>query len=242
MTASGEGAVGSALYDRFADSWWDDRAPHFRSLRAVKKFHLELLERRLGKDLGTLTIVDLGCGGGLLSVPLAELGANVIAVDTSFASLQACTRATAARAARPRMICGDALATPLGAGTADLVIVADLVEHVCDPALLLGEAARLLRSGGTVFVTTINRTRRARFLAVTFAENVGLVPKGTHDARLFVRPAELEAYARRAGLRVSEWIGAVPRVLATLVARAIALRPSSSMAVAYCGFFTKGEA
>jgi 2-polyprenyl-6-hydroxyphenyl methylase/3-demethylubiquinone-9 3-methyltransferase len=103
--------------------------------------------------------------------------------------------------------CADARACPLAEASADLVLLADVVEHVADWRAALGEAARLLRPGGVLYVNTINRTARARWLAVHVAEGLRLLPRGTHDAAMFVRPEELSAAAAAVGLRCTASAG-----------------------------------
>lgn len=232
--------LGPAWFERHADAWWDPGCTDFRSLRAVKAFQLELLRERFGAQLRTLTIVDLGAGGGLLAHPLAELGARVIAVELGRSSLAACVAHHGLGAQQPRAVCGDACSVPLSDASADLVLATDLLEHVAAPGRVIAEAARLVRPSGCVFLATINRTRRARFLAVTVAEGLGLVPRGTHDARWFVKPEEVRAAAQANGLEVERFVGATPRPCASLARKEIRLRRTTSLAVAYVAFLRRG--
>lgn len=222
------------IYDRAADGWWrsDDRA--FRSLRSVQHYRLAWLLRRVPVSPAT-TVVDLGCGGGLFAAPLARLGARVLGIDRSRPSL-----ATArAHVPEARFACADVRACPLPDACADLVLLADVVEHVPGWPAAIGEAARLLRPGGALYVNTINRTARARWLAVVLGEGLGFLPRGTHDPALFVRPSELCAAAMTADLRTVAIEGEAPRLFATLRTGAIALRRSASVAVAYAALFAK---
>ncbi|MEZ5977354.1 MAG: bifunctional 2-polyprenyl-6-hydroxyphenol methylase/3-demethylubiquinol 3-O-methyltransferase UbiG [Planctomycetota bacterium] len=229
------------LYERHADEWWDERSPAFRSLRATKKLHIELIERLVDEEFGGRVglLVDVGCGGGLLSVPLADRAERVIGVDRSRASTRAASDEARRTGRRCTFMNGDAVDVPLADGCADLVLLSDVVEHVVEPARCLVEAARLLRPGGVLFVNTIARTRRAKFLAVTFAEGVGLVPRGTHDAEMFVSPDELVEMASRAGLDLVRLEGEAPRVWATIRTWAIHLRRSRNTSVSYHAVFRK---
>ena len=119
------------------------------------------------------------------------------------------------------------------------MLLADVVEHVPQWPSSILEAARLLRPGGVLYVNTINRTWRARYVAVRLAEGLGLVPRGTHDPALFVRPRELCAIADMAGLRCHRIEGEAPRLITTLRQRAIHLKASRSLAVAYAALFVK---
>ncbi len=225
------------LYERHAADWWDERSHTFRSLHAVNRFRVALLEEWLNGRLRGARVVDLGCGGGLMSAPLAERGASVVGVDLSHASLNA------ARGRGPNGACafvrGDVRRAPLRAACADMVLLADVLEHLPDPAAALREAGRLVRPGGLVYVNTINRTARARLLAVALAEGLGLVPRGTHDPALFIGPRELERQAAAAGLRLVRLQGEVPALWRTLRRWTVELRKSESAAVTYSALFEK---
>lgn len=224
----------AAVFDQ--DGWWDPACHAFASLRSVTAFRLELLRRWLPDGFCGRTVVDLGCGGGLLGVPLAEHGAHVVGVDVAVRALRA---GRARGAARYLPIAGDLLQSPLDAGSADVVLLADVLEHVAQPAAAVREAARLLRAGGRLFVNTIDRTRCARFLAITLAEGLGLVPRGTHDWRLFVRPHELDAMAADCGLRRVARTGEAPRLWRSLRDRVVALRESPRITVGYAALYER---
>jgi 2-polyprenyl-6-hydroxyphenyl methylase/3-demethylubiquinone-9 3-methyltransferase len=202
---------------------------------------LQLLQNWLGAWLQERPriVVDLGCGGGLMAVPLARTGARVLGVDLS---LQALHEAQHQQAASASFACGDLAALPVKARSADLVLLCDVLEHVADPSAVLHAAAALLRPGGRLFVNTINRTLRARLLAVTLGEGLGLIPRGTHDPRRFVRPAELEAAALAAGLRVHRWFGERPALLASLRRGVVCVREGASLAVGYGAGLVMGDA
>lgn len=230
-----------AIYEREAHAWWDGGTRTFRSLQRVKAFHLAELERLFGAELLGASVVDLGCGGGLLAVPLAARGSSVIGIDRSPRSVRA-GREAAARAGvlhRCRFAVADLVGTPLEAGGFDLALLSDVLEHVEDPGAALREVARLLRPGGRLYLNTLNRTRRARLLAIGLAEGLGYVPRGTHDWRLFVRPEDLRILASEVGLRCDAVLGEAPRLLATLRSGALEMRRGASTAVSYSALFTK---
>lgn len=222
------------LYDRNADQWWNARSRAFRSLHRVNEFRVALLRDWLGADLHGQLAVDLGCGGGLLCEHLEHAGARWIGLDLSRGSLGA-GRARLG----DRFACADVQRVPLADGCADLVLAADVLEHVGDVAAVLSEAARLLRPGGALYVNTINRTRRAKLLAVDLAEGVGLVPRGTHDARLFIDPDELRASVWQHGLGLEALQGESIDVVRTVRRWAIALRRSDDLRVGYSALFRK---
>lgn len=227
-------ATAEPLFDR-AD-WWDEGARAFASLRSVTTFRLELLRQWMPQGFAGRTVVDLGCGGGLLAVPLAREGAHVIGLDLAAKALRA------ARAQQPERLLAaqaDLAALPLAERSADVVLLADVLEHVDDPAAVVAQAAKVLRPGGALFVNTIHRTLRSRLFAITLGEGLGFIPRGTHQWRQFVRPDELDAMARAAGLVRVQRAGEAPRLLATLRAGAVVLRPSKSLAVGYAALFQK---
>jgi len=227
-------AAHDPLYDH--DGWWDPGCRGFASLRSISTFRLDLLRRWLPGPWRDRTVVDLGCGGGLLAVPLAADGARVVGVDLARRALLAGAR-RGERLFQP--VGGDILQPPVADACADLVLLADVLEHVDDPRTVVAAAAALVRPGGHLFINTIHRTARARLLAITLAEGLGFVPRGTHLWRRFVAPAELERFAGAAGLQLVRQVGEVPRLFATLRRGAIALRESDSLAVAYGALYRR---
>jgi len=224
------------LYERQAGDWWDERSRAFRSLHGVNRFRAGLVAEWFGERLRGAHVVDLGCGGGLLAHSMLAGGARVVGVDLSLASL----RAAREKLDGPRLfVQGDAGRAPVRTGCADIVLLADVLEHMSEPESALREAARLLRPGGLAYVNTINRSWRARLLAVTVAEGLGLVPRGTHDPALFIRPSELQLAAERAGLSVLRVQGEAPDLLRTVRRWTIELTKSASTAVIYSALLEK---
>ena len=231
------------LYERHASEWWDPRSPNFRSLQQVNRFRVELITAWLGPRLPGSLVVDLGCGGGLLAHPLSGLGARVVGLDISGGSLREAARQAGAKGNGNGLAWarGDVCRTPLGGACADHVVLADVVEHLEDPAAAIREAARLLRQGGFLYVHTLNRTRQAAFLAVHLSEGVGLVPKGTHDPALFVTPDEVRSAGESAGLQLERFQGESPDLLRTVTTWRVHLKRSRSLAVAYSALLTKAN-
>lgn len=216
------------LYEREAHAWWDPHSHAFRSLHAVNALRRELFAEWFGPRMDGRTVVDLGCGGGLLAAWFADAGARVAGIDLSPGSARAASDHVAGLYAR-----GDAERAPFGDACADVVVLADVLEHVPRPAAVLAEAARVLRPGGACFVSTLNRTRRARVLGVWLAEGLGLVPRGTHDARMFVTPDELARWAGACGLTVETLQGESLDVARTLRRWTVVLRRGTSTAITY---------
>jgi 2-polyprenyl-6-hydroxyphenyl methylase/3-demethylubiquinone-9 3-methyltransferase len=222
------------IYEREGDAWWDAGNRTFASLRRVHELHLcqiAFWSEEHGRGLHGCRVVDLGCGGGLLSVPLAVRGASVVGIDRSARSLRSAARQAAGSPCA--FVLGDLARAPLASASADLVLLCDVIEHVDDVAAALAESARLLRPSGLLFVTTLNRTWRARLLAVTLGEGLGFVPRGTHDPSKFVAPRELASMAADCGLELVDVDGQSLRLWRTLRDRTITLRASSNTAVGY---------
>lgn len=222
------------IYERHARDWWNPKAPAFRSLHAINGFRAELVREWLGAQLRGATVLDLGCGGGLLAEPLMRAGARVFGADIGLQSV----RAAAAKLGK-RFVQADLRHAPFASASADIVLLADVIEHVEGVERALLEAARVLRPSGWLYVNTLNRTRKASWLAVTIAEGLGLVPRGTHDPRMFITPDELTRYAANAGLHLERTQGESVRLLTTLTRWAVTLRPSDDTSVTYSALFRK---
>ncbi|RZU98825.1 bifunctional 2-polyprenyl-6-hydroxyphenol methylase/3-demethylubiquinol 3-O-methyltransferase UbiG [Spiribacter vilamensis] len=197
-----------ARFDRDANDWWDPQGP-FAPLHAINPLRLDYIEQCGGPIRGR-RIVDVGCGGGLLAEGLAERGAaRVDGIDLAPETIE-----VARQHARDRYPAIDYQAVSAEsfaashAGMFDTVTCLELLEHVPDPASVIQACATLVRPGGSVFFSTINRNTRAWLFAVVAAEQVlGLLPKGTHNAKAFIQPAELGRWARQAGLDLQDLTG-----------------------------------
>jgi 2-polyprenyl-6-hydroxyphenyl methylase/3-demethylubiquinone-9 3-methyltransferase len=211
-------------YDDADRAWWDETGPA-RLLHAMNPvragFYLNQLREQDGAVDGRV-VLDAGCGGGLVAARLAEAGASVVGLDASLPSLAVAARAVPKRFAP---VAGSLERVPLADASVDAVVAADVLEHVGDLPAVVAELARVLAPGGLLLFDTVNRTAWAWFVAIFGAERtVGLVPRGTHDWRLFIRPAELDRLMLGAGLAPVRVAGLVPRVTPALVARGLAAR------------------
>ena len=183
-------------FQQHGSAFWDVQGP-YRTLHQINPARLQFVERFV--VLSGLRVLDVGCGGGILSEALAERGASVVGIDLAESALQAAEAHRAGQAVEYRLESSrDAAAR---GESFDAVTCIEMLEHVADPAAVLRDIHALLKPGGWAFFSTINRTFKARFGAVYVAEYVlRLVPQGTHQYDWFIRPAELSRMAERAGL------------------------------------------
>jgi 2-polyprenyl-6-hydroxyphenyl methylase / 3-demethylubiquinone-9 3-methyltransferase len=211
-------------YDEADRAWWDPHGPAklLHTMNPVRvAFFLDQLRDGLGEVRGR-RVLDAGCGGGLVAAGLAGAGATVVGVDQSPASLGVAGRHVPAGFTP---LAGTLERLPLADGAIDAVVAADVLEHVGDLPAVVAELARVLAPGGLLLFDTVNRTGWAWFVAIFGAERmVGLVPRGTHDWRLFIRPGELDRLLREAGLAPVRVAGLVPRITPAVVARGLATR------------------
>ena len=193
-------------FSALAHRWWDPTS-EFKPLHDINPLRLAWIDRHAG--LKDKRVVDIGCGGGLLSEGMAGLGARVTGIDLSEKALGVARLhlLETGRQVDYRHVSAEALAAEMPA-TFDAVTCLEMLEHVPDPASSVKACADLVRSGGQVFLSTINRNPKAYLLAVVGAEYVlNMLPRGTHDYAKFIRPAELSRHCRNAGLRVEEIVG-----------------------------------
>ena len=195
-----------ARFGALAQRWWDPDGPS-RPLHDLNPVRLAWIRERAA--LTGARVLDVGCGGGLLSEALAREGAQVTAIDLAPEVLEVARLhlLESGLAVDYREIGAEQLAEQASAAY-DVVTCMELLEHVPDPAALLAACARLLRPQGMLFVSTLNRTPKAWALAVLGAEYVlRLLPRGTHDYTRFIRPSELAAWLRAAGAGLQELAG-----------------------------------
>lgn len=195
-----------AKFEKLADRWWDPNS-EFRPLHQINPLRLQWIDERA--RLKGKTVLDVGCGGGILTESMAALGANVTGIDMGKAPL-----AVAKLHLRESGRHIDYLHTTAEAfaekkpNTFDVVTCLEMLEHVPDPAAVIQACRQLVKPGGLVFFATINRTPKSFLFAIVGAEYVlNLLPRGTHEYRKFIRPSELEQWAREAGLLMRELTG-----------------------------------
>ncbi len=188
-------------FERVAHRWWD-KDSEFQPLHAINPLRLNYIDERAG--LSGKAVLDVGCGGGILTESMAHRQATVTGIDLgktplSVANLHALESGIAIDY---QQISAEELAVTMP-GYFDVVTCMEMLEHVPDPASVINACATLVKPGGHVFFSTINRNPKAFMLAIFAAEYVmNMLPKGTHEYSKLIRPSELEQAARNAGLEL----------------------------------------
>jgi 2-polyprenyl-6-hydroxyphenyl methylase/3-demethylubiquinone-9 3-methyltransferase len=193
-------------FEKLASRWWDPNS-EFKPLHDINPLRLDYIDRLAG--LAGKRVIDVGCGGGLLSEGMAARGAQVTGIDMGKAPL------TVARLHRHEsgleIDYRQATAEEVAAqqpGQFEIVTCLEMLEHVPDPAATIQALAQLVPDSGLVFLSTINRNPKAYLFAVIGAEYLlRLLPKGTHDYARFIKPSEMERWARAAGLQLVDLTG-----------------------------------
>ncbi|MEZ7848876.1 MAG: bifunctional 2-polyprenyl-6-hydroxyphenol methylase/3-demethylubiquinol 3-O-methyltransferase UbiG [Polaromonas sp.] len=189
-----------AKFSDLAHRWWDTES-EFRPLHQINPLRLTWIDELV--PLKGKRVLDIGCGGGILADAMARKGAEVLGIDLAtkalrVAQLHALEAQT--QGVTYREISAEKLADEQP-GTFDVVTCMEMLEHVPDPASVVRACATLVKPGGRVFFSTINRNPKAFLFAIVGAEYVlNLLPRGTHEFAKFIKPSELAAYARAAGL------------------------------------------
>lgn len=189
-----------------AHRWWDKNS-EFKPLHAINPLRLNFIDDKV--SLQGKRVLDVGCGGGILSESMAEKGAEVTGIDLGEKALKVAKLHQLESGVKVdyQLISVEALAAQQPASF-DVVTCMEMLEHVPDPEAIVQACARLVKPGGLVFFSTINRNPKAYLFAVIGAEYVlNMLPKGTHEYEKFIKPSELSAWARVAGLTIGEMKG-----------------------------------
>ncbi len=195
-----------AKFDSLASRWWDPEG-EFRPLHEINPLRLDWIRQHA--KLKDARVVDIGCGGGILAEAMAAANATVTGIDMAEGPLavarlhqhEANAKIDYRQATAEEMAASEA-------GTYDIVTCLEMLEHVPDPAAVIQACAELVKPGGHIFFSTINRNPKSFMFAIVGAEYVlKLLPAGTHEYEKFIRPSELEEWSRYAGLELQDSIG-----------------------------------
>ena len=196
-----------AKFSELAHRWWDPES-EFRPLHHINPLRLEWIHGLV--PLGGRQVVDVGCGGGILADAMARKGANVLGIDLAEKSLKVAqlhALEAGTQGVQYRAVSAEALAAEQP-GQFDVVTCMEMLEHVPDPASVVQACARLVKPGGWVFFSTLNRNPKSFLFAIVGAEYLlKLLPKGTHEYARMIKPAELAQWARDAGLDLQGFKG-----------------------------------
>lgn len=199
-----------SIYDAEAARWWSDETRWVRTLKNMVPGRLAYFDRFV--EWTEAQVLDLGCAGGFMAEAIAKKGARVTGIDPAERAIAAAQSHADASGLDIRYDVGVGEALPYASDRFDIVVCVDVLEHVQDLAKVAAEVARVLKPGGLFLFDTINRNALARFAVITLAENVlGLLPKGTHDSDMFIKPAELSSALSTAGFEVGAMTGLGPR-------------------------------
>ncbi|MEJ2059544.1 MAG: bifunctional 2-polyprenyl-6-hydroxyphenol methylase/3-demethylubiquinol 3-O-methyltransferase UbiG [Gammaproteobacteria bacterium] len=194
-------------FDEIAHRWWDMQG-EFKPLHEINPLRLDYVEARAGSLAGR-HVADVGCGGGILAEGMAARGARVTGIDMAESPLNV-ARLHAMESGLEidyRWITAEGLAAEM-THSFDVVTCMEMLEHVPDPGSVIRACAQLVKPGGHVFLSTINRNPKSFLFAIVGAEYVlGMLPRGTHEFARFIRPSELGAWVREAGLEVQDITG-----------------------------------
>ncbi|RIX43561.1 MAG: bifunctional 2-polyprenyl-6-hydroxyphenol methylase/3-demethylubiquinol 3-O-methyltransferase UbiG [Rhodocyclales bacterium GT-UBC] len=193
-------------FGELAHRWWDPNS-EFKPLHEINPLRLDWINQHVG--LSGKRVLDVGCGGGLLSEGMATFGAIVTGIDLSEKPLGVAKLhlLESGQKVEYRMVSVEALADEMP-GTFDVVTCLEMLEHVPNPSSVVSACAKLVKPGGQVFFSTLNRNPKSYLLAVVGAEYVlQMLPKGTHDYAKFIKPSELARWNKMAGLEPEELIG-----------------------------------
>lgn len=242
--------IDNDYYHEVGESWWDEHGPlrALHDMNPTRVSYFDTTARTVhGREPSEISVLDIGCGGGLVSEALGRLGYRVTGIDLSEGSIETARRHAAGSGVSVTYRVGSAYELPAADGSTDVVVISDVLEHLHDLPGAVAEISRVLRPGGVVVFDTISRTWRSYLVAIVVSERLlKVIYPGTHNWRMFIRPAELRAAFSQHGLALAEVRGltpaAAPHRLLTAALRGKrlgAFKLTRSTAVSYIGYAVK---
>ena len=193
-------------FEELASRWWDPNS-EFKPLHDINPLRLDYIDQRA--NISGKKVLDVGCGGGILAESMALRGADVLGIDMGEAPLEVAKlhKLESGAELEYRQVTAEELAEEMP-GQFDVVTCMEMLEHVPDPSSVIAACAALVKPGGQLFFSTINRNPKAYLFAIVGAEYLlRMLPKGTHDFAKFIRPSELEEWTRSADLELQDLTG-----------------------------------
>ncbi len=209
INASTADAGEIARFSALAETWWDERGP-MAPLHRINPVRLAWIVERITQHYGKtegLSLLDIGCGGGLVCEPMARLGANVTGIDAAEKNIEVAKLHAKQSGLEIDYRCTTAETL---SGTFDVVLALEVVEHVANVEAFVDGTCKLVKPGGLLIYSTLNRTAKSYALGIVAAEYIlRWLPRGTHDWKKFLKPSELHAHLRRNNMNVGEMTGMV---------------------------------
>jgi 2-polyprenyl-6-hydroxyphenyl methylase/3-demethylubiquinone-9 3-methyltransferase len=246
--------IDNEYYGDVGDAWWDPRGP-LRGLHEMNPARAGYVDRAIMRALGEqprtqVTVLDVGCGGGILSEELAGRGYKVTGIDAAQGAIAAARRHASGGGLRIDYRVGSAYELAVADASVDCVVASDVLEHLHDLPQALGEIARVLRAGGVFAFDTINRTVKSYVVMILLGERViRLVRPGTHNWRMFIRPDELAELLASQGMTVQDTTGLVmahppPVAAVSLLRRGLlgGFTTGRDLSASYLGYAVKPDA
>jgi len=195
-------------FSKLAEKWWDKNG-EFRTLHQINPIRLSYIKDKITQHFGSfpkdVTILDIGCGGGLVSVPLSKIGAKVTGIDASIENIKTAEVYAKKHALSVKYECGS---VEEHKGLYDVVLALEIIEHVADAEFFIKSAMALVKPGGMMILSTINRTNKARLMTIGVAEYLlRWLPIGTHEFGKFVKPSEIARFVSDSGMKIQELKG-----------------------------------
>lgn len=199
-------------FSRIAEEWWNEKGK-FAPLHSMNPVRIEYIRDKIISNFGTvksLSLLDIGCGGGLISEPMARLGANVTAIDASEKNIAVARLHAEKMGLNIDYRCTTAENLALTPARFDVILALEIVEHVSSLDLFIKSCSELLNPGGTIILSTLNRTAKSYGLAIIGAEYImRMLPIGTHSWKKFLRPSELCPKLEENNIEVTELTGMI---------------------------------
>ena len=198
-------------FDQLSNDWWKYKGS-FGALHHINPIRIQYITDKIYKQFGSTTnqirLLDAGCGGGIASMPFARQGMQVTGIDASEQAIKAAQSFATHKNVSAKFIHESIEAHAQNGNQYDTIICLEMLEHTDNPAWVIQNLVSMLKQDGIIFLSTINRTRKAKLFAIYLAENVlGLVPEHTHEYKKFIKPLELEAILAKENLLIKEFKG-----------------------------------